>query len=293
MLPKSRWKRSLKKQNPSRKAKQRNQLPEAVEAEAIQDQPADEAVAEAKVAPPDVLVEQKPKKAGKKGKKDESAKIIQLPVKPVEKPAAKKPAKKETAPAKVGPRPAGKPAAPKPPAVQEETAGKDAKKKKWKKKGEEDEQDRKFLKKKISFRKKSVVEGQDLYDSGFRSRKTRKGGKARVPASAQKTQITTSKAIKRRIKIDEAIVMSELAKRMGVKAGEMISTLMGLGVMATVNQSIDYDTAALVAAEFNYEVERAGAAFEEEEILKQEADDPKNVTGTTAGGNHHGSCRSR
>ena len=248
---------------------------EAVGEEAIQGQPADEAVAEAKAAQPDVLVEQKPKKAGKKGKKDESAKIIQLPVKPVEKPAAKKLAKKEAAPAKVGPRPAGKPAAPKPEAKPEETAGKDAKKKKWKNKGEEGEQDRKFLKKKISFRKKSVVEGQDLYDSGFRSRKKGKGGKAKIPASARKTQITTSKAIKRRIKIDEAIVLSELAKRMGVKAGEMISTLMGLGVMATVNQSIDYDTAALVATEFNYEVERAGAAFEEEEILKKEADDPK------------------
>ena len=37
----------------------------------------------------------------------------------------------------------------------------------------------------------------------------------------------------------------------------MIKTLMGMGVMATVNQSIDYDTAVLVAGEFEYEVERA------------------------------------
>ena len=75
---------------------------------------------------------------------------------------------------------------------------------------------------------------------------------ARVPrakpaATGQKTQITTAKAIKRRIKIDDAIVLSELAKRMGIKSGEMIKTLMGMGVMATVNQSIDYDTAVLVA----------------------------------------------
>jgi translation initiation factor IF-2 len=48
-----------------------------------------------------------------------------------------------------------------------------------------------------------------------------------------------------------------------------------MGVMATVNQSIDYDTAALVAAEFDYEVERA--AFEEEEILKQKADGPEKL----------------
>ncbi|MGD8955238.1 MAG: translation initiation factor IF-2, partial [Desulfobacterales bacterium] len=61
-------------------------------------------------------------------------------------------------------------------------------------------------------------------------------------------------------------------KRMGIKAGEMIKTLMGMGVMTTVNQTIDFDTAALVAAEFGYEVELA--AFEEETFLKVEADDP-------------------
>jgi translation initiation factor IF-2 len=64
---------------------------------------------------------------------------------------------------------------------------------------------------------------------------------------------------------------------MGTKAGELIRTLMGMGFMATVNQSIDYETAAMVAAEFDYEVERGGAAFEEEEILKQETDDPEKL----------------
>ena len=112
--------------------------------------------------------------------------------------------------------------------------------------------------------------------------------KAKPSAPAQKTQITTAKAIKRRIKIDDAIVLSELAKRMGIKANEMIKTLMGMGVMATVNQSIDYDTAVLVAAEFDYEVERA--AFEEETILKQETDQPGKIAGTPAGGYHHGPC---
>jgi len=239
--------------------------------------PVEETVAEAVVEPtPEEKVEEKPpKKVAKRVKKEESAKIIQLPVKPVEIPKKEKPAKKEKA--KFEPRPAGKPSAPKPGVRPGEAPAKDAKKKKWKKKGDEGDHDRKFLKKKISFRKKSVVEGQDLYDSGYRSRKPRKGAKAKVPATAQKTQITTAKAIKRRIKIDEAIVLSELAKRMGIKANEMIRTLMGMGFMATVNQSIDYDTAALVAAEFNYEVERAGAAFEEEEILKQAADDPEKL----------------
>jgi translation initiation factor IF-2 len=248
---------------------------EPVETEAVQAQSADESAAETEAEQPQELKEKKPKKVAKKGKKEESAKIIQLPIKPIAKPATGEPVEKGKG--KVKTLPAGKKAAPKPVDVPAEVAGKDAKKKKWKKKGAEDDQDKKFLKKKISFRKKSVVEGQDLYDSGYRLRKPRKGAKTKVPASAQKTQITTAKAIKRRIKIDEAIVLSDLAKRMGIKAGEMIKTLMGMGFMATVNQSIDYDTAALVAAEFNYEVERAGAAFEEEEILKQTADDPEKL----------------
>jgi translation initiation factor IF-2 len=63
---------------------------------------------------------------------------------------------------------------------------------------------------------------------------------------------------------------------MGIKSGEMIKTLMGMGVMATVNQTIDFDTAALVASEFNYEVERA--SFEESTFLKTEKDEPGSLT---------------
>ncbi|MEJ2222483.1 MAG: translation initiation factor IF-2 [Desulfobacterales bacterium] len=100
-------------------------------------------------------------------------------------------------------------------------------------------------------------------------------GKGKKPAGGQKTQITVAKAIKRRIKIDEAIVLSELAKRMGIKAGEIIKAMMDMGSMATVNQTIDFETAALIAGEFDYEVERA--SFEEETILKQETDDPEKL----------------
>src|SRR5210317_321765 len=158
----------------------------------------------------------------------------------------------------------------------QELPAKETKKKKGRQTpGEDTEGNKKFLKKKISFRKKSVIEGAALYGGGYRARKPRKGAKGKAVATGQKTQITTAKAIKRRIKIDDAIVLSELAKRMGIKSGDMIKTLMGMGVMATVNQSIDYDTAVLVAAEFDYEVERA--TFEEEEILKQKTDGPENL----------------
>ena len=79
---------------------------------------------------------------------------------------------------------------------------------------------------------------------------------------------------------------------MGIKANEMIVKLMGMGVMATVNQTIDYDTAALVAGEFGYEVEKA--SFEEEVILKKTTeDDPEKLAARPPRGDHHGSCRPR
>lgn len=126
-------------------------------------------------------------------------------------------------------------------------------------------------------KKKAVVEGDDLYQGrGVRKKKGKKDPKGKK-SGFQKTQITTPKAIKRRVKIDEAIELAELAKRMGIKANEMIVKLMGMGVMATVNQTIDFDTASLVAAEFDFEVEKA--SFEEEALLNvaPEAEDEEKL----------------
>jgi translation initiation factor IF-2 len=135
------------------------------------------------------------------------------------------------------------------------------------------EGDRRFLKKKITFRKKEVLDRQDLYDGkALRGRKGRRGRKGKVAIKGEKPILTTPKAIKRRIKIDDAIMISDLAKRMGIKAGEVIRQLMSLGVMASLNQAIDFDTAVVVASEFNYEIERA--AFEEDSIIHIEEDSP-------------------
>lgn len=66
-----------------------------------------------------------------------------------------------------------------------------------------------------------------------------------------------TKAIKKRIIIHETITIGDLAHRMGIKVGELIGKLMSLGVMATVNQSLDLETATVVAGDFGYEVELA------------------------------------
>ncbi len=64
------------------------------------------------------------------------------------------------------------------------------------------------------------------------------------------------KQTKKKFTIYESIQVGELAKKMSVKAAEVVMKLMTLGVMATVNQTVDYDTASLVAAEFGFEVEK-------------------------------------
>lgn len=56
--------------------------------------------------------------------------------------------------------------------------------------------------------------------------------------------------------IPDEIVVSELASRLKVTATEVIKKLMGLGVMASINEVVDFDTAALVAEELGAKVER-------------------------------------
>ena len=220
-------------------------------------------------------VEEKPEKPvakKRRAKKDTPAKIIKLGPKPVP-PEKAKPEDKapEAVTAERKQPPFGAPVKPEPEAPKKLTA-KEKKKKGGKRGAEEAEKELKTPKKKISFRKKAVVEGDELYSKDTRARKQRKGDKGKKAARGQKPQITTPKAIKRRIKIDDTIVLAELAKRMGIKANEIIAKLMGMGVMATVNQTVDFETAVLVASEFEYEVERAG--FEETELLQAKADDP-------------------
>ncbi len=244
--------------------------PDAEEAVSAGSVPADEPqpLSDAELKP-----EQKPAPKTKK-KKEAAAKIIKLPEKPTA-PVSQKPADMEPS-AEAPVRSVKRPARPEPIAPVEPLPLDERGKKKGKKKGIRQEEalpEKRFQKKRSSFRKKSVVEGADLYSKQQRGRKGRKGAKGKGAAIGQKTQITTAKAIKRRVKVDETIVLAELAKRMGIKAAEMIAKLMGMGVMATVNQTIDYETACLVAAEFDYEIEKAN--FEEEVILQvTQEDDP-------------------
>ena len=84
----------------------------------------------------------------------------------------------------------------------------------------------------------------------------------------KRTEITEMAAHKKKIRIDDKIVVSDLAQRMGEKATAIMTKLMALGVTAGINQTVDYDTAAIIAQEFGWEVENIG--FDVKKVLEAE-----------------------
>ncbi len=80
------------------------------------------------------------------------------------------------------------------------------------------------------------------------------------------------------IEIEDTIVVRELADKMGVPVNQVISKLIMLGLMVNMNQEIDFDTASLVAAEFNAVINKKVIIDELqviEEKLDQDIEDPK------------------
>ncbi len=106
----------------------------------------------------------------------------------------------------------------------------------------------------------------EVFEPGRGGYKKKRGGKH--AKQGKQTEVTVSKAIKRIVRISDSITVGELAKRMGVKAKELIAELMRQGSMVTINHPLDFDSAALLASEFNHEVENV--AFDEETILEVE-----------------------
>jgi len=71
------------------------------------------------------------------------------------------------------------------------------------------------------------------------------------------------------VKIPEIISVQELAKRMAEKSSDVIKTLMKNGVMVTINQNIDADTAEIIAGEFGHKVKRVADSDYDVEFKKE------------------------
>ncbi len=97
----------------------------------------------------------------------------------------------------------------------------------------------------------------------------------KIQLKKKKKQEVAPSPAKKVVKMAEVISVGELAKRMGIKASEVIKKLMDLGVVATINQYIDVDTAILVASEFGYEVESTG--LQVADLIEEVEDRPEDL----------------
>ena len=78
-----------------------------------------------------------------------------------------------------------------------------------------------------------------------------------------------TKPMVREVQIPETITVGDLAQRMAVKAADVIKTLMGMGVMATINQALDQETAVLVTEELGHKPRAVSEDAFEEEVLSE------------------------
>ena len=106
------------------------------------------------------------------------------------------------------------------------------------------------------------------------------GSKNNRETEAQKLKrLELERARKQQLKvlIPDEIVVSELAQRLKVTASEVIKKLMGLGEMCTINQTIDFDTASLVAEELGAKVEKEVIVTIEERLFEEVEDTEENL----------------
>ena len=97
--------------------------------------------------------------------------------------------------------------------------------------------------------KENVEEATPLSLSSPRTRRSSVG----KPAKRHKFNAPTEE-IKREVELAESVTIQQLSQKMSVKASVVIKTLFGLGIMKTINESIDQETATLVAEEFGLSV---------------------------------------
>ena len=109
---------------------------------------------------------------------------------------------------------------------------------------------------------------QNKRDNKFKGNKSRNEEQEKM----RRLQMEVARKAPVTVKIPDEITVGELASRMKKTAGEVIKTLMLNGVMAGINQTIDYDTAEFVATEMGCKVEKEITVTIEERIIDDHVD---------------------
>ncbi len=107
------------------------------------------------------------------------------------------------------------------------------------------------------------------------------GGKKKKESEQERLQRIEQqrKKVQLKVMIPDEIAVGELARRLKVNVAEIVKKLMGLGVMASASQIIDFDTAYLVAEEFHARVEKEVILTIEERLIDDKQDDEGDLIG--------------
>ena len=118
-------------------------------------------------------------------------------------------------------------------------------------------------------KQQNKTRGENTFAKGKQAGK--KGQKSQAPVTIVKGPL--------KVQIPEEIMVSELASMLKVTVGEVIKKLMLMGMMTTANQTVDFDTAALVAVELGAEPEKAVVVTIEERLFDESEDTEENLVG--------------
>ena len=118
----------------------------------------------------------------------------------------------------------------------------------------------------------SKFAGQLHLSAADRARRGASRGKPKARRSMEQSRTGTgfsrpTAPIIREVAIGEAITVGDLAQKLALKGGEVVKALMMMGVMATITQSLDHDTAVLLTEELGHKAVRADADDAETELL--------------------------
>ncbi len=130
---------------------------------------------------------------------------------------------------------------------------------------------------KVGARNDNVVTKQKFTNRNQQRRGQQRRGKRETEAERLRRIAQERKAKHITIEVPEEITVGEFALRLKVSAPEVIKKLMGLGVFAAINDTIDFDTAVLVADEFHAKVEKEVVVTIEERIIDDSEDDEANL----------------
>jgi len=134
-----------------------------------------------------------------------------------------------------------------------------------KKSGEADRKSREDQDTKYGRKQLHVTAGK----GGRRKAKARPSRRITIESTGEHGFERPTASVVHEVEIPENIVVSELARKMSVKAAEIIKTLMKMGVMATINQMLDQDTATLVVEEMGHIAKPMQENILEEELKQQ------------------------